>query len=120
MVLGVESVQYNRDIRPILSDNCFECHGPDAAKRKADLRLDIGDEGKSVVVAGKPEASELFKRISHSDSQEKMPPEDSGRVLTESEVETLRRWIEQGARWEKHWAFIPPIRPPLPVAGGSG
>ena len=120
MVLGVESVQYNRDIRPILSDNCFECHGPDAAKRKADLRLDIGDEGKSVVVAGKPEASELFKRISHSDSQEKMPPEDSGRVLTESEVGTLRRWIEQGARWEKHWAFIPPIRPPLPVAGGSG
>ena len=120
MVLGVESVQYNRDIRPILSDNCFECHGPDAAKRKADLRLDIGDEGKSVVVAGKPEASELFKRISHSDSQEKMPPEDSGRVLTESEVETLRRWIEQGARWEKHWAFIPPIRPPLPVADGSG
>ena len=120
MVLGVESVQYNRDIRSILSDNCFECHGPDAAKRKADLRLDIGDEGKSVVVAGKPEASELFKRISHSDSQEKMPPEDSGRVLTESEVGTLRRWIEQGARWEKHWAFIPPIRPPLPVAGGSG
>ena len=120
MVLGVESVQYNRDIRPILSDNCFDCHGPDAAKRKADLRLDIGDEGKSVVVAGKPEASELFKRISHSDSQEKMPPEDSGRVLTESEVGTLRRWIEQGARWEKHWAFIPPIRPPLPVAGGSG
>ena len=120
MVLGVESVQYNRDIRPILSDNCFECHGPDAAKRKADLRLDIGDEGKSVVVAGKPEASELFKRISHSDSQEKMPPEDSGRVLTESEVETLRRWIEQGARWEKHWAFIPPIRPPVPAVGGSG
>jgi len=119
MVLGVEPVMYNRDVRPILSNNCFECHGPDEAKRKADLRLDIGELGQAVVVAGRPGDSDLFQRITHTDPDERMPPEDSGWTLTAPEVETLRRWIEQGARWEKHWAFIPPGRPAVPITGDS-
>lgn len=75
MVLGVEPLRFNRDVRPILSENCFECHGPDAAKRKADLRLDAGPLGQAVVVAGKPGESELFQRITHADPTERMPPQ---------------------------------------------
>ncbi len=119
MALGVEPVRFYRDVRPILSENCFECHGPDAAKRKADLRLDAGALGQAVVVAGKPGESELFQRITHADPTERMPPQESSRALTESEVATIRRWIEQGAQWEKHWAFIPLKRPTVPATRNS-
>lgn len=118
-VVAREPVRFNRDVRPILSENCFECHGPDAAKRKADLRLDSGALGQAVVVAGKPTESELFKRITHADPEERMPPADSGRALTPGNIETLRTWIEQGGEWGKHWAFIPPKRPTIPPAKNS-
>ena len=118
-VIAREPVRFNRDVRPILSENCFECHGPDAAKRKADLRLDSGALGQAVVVAGKPTESELFKRITHADPEERMPPADSGRALTPGNIETLRTWIEQGGEWGKHWAFIPPKRPTIPPAKNS-
>ena len=119
MALGVEPVLFNRDVRPILSENCFECHGPDAAKRKADLRLDAGELGLALIVAGKPGESEFYQRIVHADPDERMPPPDSGHALSAVEVETLRRWIEQGALWEKHWAFIVPKRPAVPASHGS-
>ena len=118
-VVARESVPFNRDVRPILSEKCFECHGPDAAKRKADLRLDTGAPGQAIITAGKPSGSELFKRITHADPEERMPPVDSGRALTSSDIETLRAWISQGAKWEKHWAFIPPKRPTIPPAKNS-
>ncbi|MBT6789900.1 MAG: DUF1553 domain-containing protein [Verrucomicrobia bacterium] len=118
-VVAREPVLFNRDIRPILSENCFECHGPDAAKRKADLRLDTGDPGQAIITAGKPSGSELFKRITHADPEERMPPLDSGRALTSSDIETLRAWISQGAKWEKHWAFISTNRPTIPPANNS-
>ena len=119
MALGADPVRFNRDVRPILSENCFECHGPDAAKRKADLRLDAGALGQALIAAGNPGESELFQRITHADPEERMPPADFGRALTAAELETLRRWIEQGAQWEKHWAFIAPNRPTVPAARGS-
>ncbi|MED5382048.1 MAG: PSD1 and planctomycete cytochrome C domain-containing protein [Verrucomicrobiota bacterium] len=118
-VVAWESVLFNRDVRPILSDNCFECHGPDSAKRKADLRLDTGAPGQAIISAGKTSGSELFKRITHADPEERMPPEDSGRVLAPGDIETLRTWILQGAKWAKHWAFIPPGQPAIPPAKNS-
>ena len=114
-VLSDAVVEYNRDIRSILSDNCFDCHGPDAANRKADLRLDTEDFISEIVAPGQPDLSDLFLRITDSDDSERMPPLDSGRALSSAEVATLKRWIEQGAPWKKHWSFIPPKRPPLPT-----
>ena len=114
-VLSDADVEYDRDIRSILSDNCFDCHGPDAANRKADLRLDTEDFISEIVAPGQPDLSDLFLRITDSDDSERMPPLDSGRALSSAEVATLKRWIEQGAPWKKHWSFIPPKRPPLPT-----
>jgi mono/diheme cytochrome c family protein len=114
-------VEFNRDIRPILSDTCFQCHGPDKARRKADLRLDteagaLADLGGTrAVVPGKPEQSELLRRLTAADESERMPPAKIGRRLSEREVGLLRRWIEQGAKWQGHWSLLPPRRPPLPV-----
>jgi len=115
-----ERVQFNRDVRPILSENCLKCHGPDARARKADLRLDTKDgtfgaleEGRFAVVPGNLEKSELWKRITTTDSDDKMPPAKSGKKLTKQQVEVLRRWIEQGAPWQGHWAFQPLQEPPL-------
>ncbi len=120
-----DSVSFNRDIRPILSDACFQCHGPDAKERKADLRLD-GDEqlfaerdGHRVLVAGDPSKSELFRRLISSDDDERMPPASSGKKLTAAQVAIIRRWIEQGAKYQGHWAFIPPVRPAVPEARSS-
>lgn len=115
------AIHFNRDIRPLLSDNCFQCHGPDAATRAADLRLDtldgllakLGDH--AIVTPGKPEQSELWRRIASADGDEQMPPSDSGKSLTTAQIALLRRWIEEGARWEQHWSFVPPRRPELPA-----
>ncbi|MDX2037720.1 MAG: PSD1 and planctomycete cytochrome C domain-containing protein [Isosphaeraceae bacterium] len=113
-------VDYDRAVRPILSDTCFTCHGPDPARRKADLRLDtregfLGAEvGKGVVVPGKPDESELAARIDSNDPDEVMPPPDSGKKLTAAQRATLRAWIEQGADWKGHWAYRTPERPPIP------
>ena len=116
------SIEFNRDIRPILSDTCFQCHGPDKAKRKADLRLDLEASAKAKlgehfpIVPGQPAKSELFRRITTSDADDRMPPTKAGRQLTPQQVELVRRWIEQGAKWEGHWAFIAPKRPEVPKA----
>jgi hypothetical protein len=108
-----EIVEFNRDIRPLLSDNCFSCHGPDRNKRKADLRLDTetglhGQGGQpGTVVAGKPADSELFRRITTNDPDQKMPPADSGKTLTPRDVALIEKWIAQGGRFQGHWAFLP-------------
>jgi len=111
------SVEYNRDVRPILSDNCFLCHGPDKNARKAKLRLDIRDEAiaKEAFVPGKPDESELVKRIFTSEEDDVMPPLDSHKHLTDVQKDVLKRWIAQGAEYQPHWAYVTPTRPELPV-----
>jgi hypothetical protein len=119
-----ETVSYNFDIRPILSDKCFACHGPDANKRQAHLRLDIADsayapltetKGAFAIVPGKPEESELYKRISSADPTYQMPvPESHLGVLDEHQVALFKKWIQQGAKYERHWAFTPPKKVALP------
>ncbi|QTN32038.1 DUF1553 domain-containing protein [Akkermansiaceae bacterium] len=113
-------VSYNRDVRPILSENCFFCHGFDKNKREAELRLDIEAEAKeSAIVAGNSAASELFKRITSGDPDEVMPPADSVYKLKPDQVETLRLWIEQGAEYEEHWVYKKLERPPVPQEGAA-
>ncbi len=111
-------VEFNRDIRPILSDNCFSCHGPDEKGRQAGLRLDLVEgsrsrleSGKTAIVPGKVVDSELVRRIGAGDANEQMPPPESGKHLTAAQIEILSRWIAQGAEYQRHWAFVPPKRP---------
>lgn len=116
---AAQQVEFNRDIRPILADNCFPCHGPDAGSREADLRLDLEDElyrdrDAPVVVPGKPDRSELIRRVLTDDPSERMPPPDSNRQLTDKQRRLLSQWISQGAPWQKHWAFEIPSRPAIP------
>jgi hypothetical protein len=118
---GPDALDYNRAVRPILSNNCFKCHGPDEAERKAGLRLDLRESalvseygGKKVVVPGKPAESALLDRIEAPADGKPMPPPSSGKKLTPAEKEVLRRWIAEGAEYREHWAFTPPRRPPLP------
>ena len=113
-------LDFNRDIRPILSENCFQCHGFDEKARQAELRLDQADSayadhgsGKSIV-PGHADQSELWRRITTEDESELMPPPDSHRVLKPAQKETLKRWIEQGAPYAKHWSFIPPVKAEVP------
>jgi len=116
-------VEFNRDIRAILSDKCFRCHGPDAGHRKAELRLDTA-EGATADLGGfraiaprKPDESELLLRISTKDETERMPPPGAGEPLSEEEVALFRRWIEQGAEYQPHWSYLPPRRPAVPSVG---
>lgn len=116
-----EKIDFNRDVRPILSDNCFACHGFDAKKRKADLRLDISegafrrtDEGTQAVKPRDLAGSELWKRITTTDADDLMPPPESHKKLTASQKNMLKRWIEQGAEYKPHWSFIVPTLPPVP------
>src|SRR5262245_31175760 len=114
-ILGSEALHYNRDIRPILSDRCFKCHGPDKASRKAGLRLDIAEEayaerkksGQHAIVPGKPQESLLCLKIIATDPDDQMPPPDSTLALTQQEKEKLRPRVSEGARYQPHWAFIP-------------
>ncbi|MFN0110982.1 MAG: DUF1549 domain-containing protein, partial [Blastocatellia bacterium] len=111
------SVDFNREIRPILSDTCFACHGPDEATRKAKLRLDTKDGAfakTGVIVAGNSAESRLIKRITSKDPNAVMPPVSSGHRLTDKQIELLKRWIDEGAQWNEHWAFVAPKRPDLP------
>ena len=110
-----DKVSFDRDIRPILSDKCYFCHGPDAQERKADLRLDDESSAKeSAIVAGRPDESELIKRILSDDPDALMPPPTSKLALNDSEKKKLRTWIEQGAEYSQHWAFVPPKSIALP------
>jgi mono/diheme cytochrome c family protein len=118
-------IRYNRDVRPILADNCFACHGPDANHRKAGLRLDTKEgffektpKHEPTVVPGNLAKSELWLRITTTNLDDKMPPEDSHKSLKPEQIETLRKWILAGAPWEGHWAFIKPERPPVPIVKG--
>lgn len=117
-------VDFNREIRPILSDKCFSCHGPDKKKRKGRLRLDLEesarDPKKSAIVPGKLKESELYLRITTDDTDERMPPEESGKSLTAEEIELLSRWITEGARWSEHWAYVPPRKHELPTVKKTG
>jgi hypothetical protein len=113
-------LDFNRDVRPILSENCFQCHGFDENARQADLRLDIPEsaladrDGVPAIVPGHPDRSEAWRRITSEDEVELMPPPDSHRVLTPAQKKILKRWIEQGAAYAKHWSFIPPVKAPPP------
>jgi hypothetical protein len=113
-------IDYSRDVRPILANNCFACHGNDPAHREAELRLDqmeAADEARGaedVIDPGDPESSELVVRVTSEDVDVRMPPADSGKVLKASEIETLRQWIAEGAVYKKHWAFEAPRRSPVP------
>jgi hypothetical protein len=109
-------VDYTRDVLPILSGRCFPCHGPDAGKRKTDIRLDVRDDAVAVkaVVPRRPGESNLLARVTADDDDGRMPPAKSGPRLSVDEVRLLRKWIEQGATYSEHWAFVPPKRPPLP------
>ena len=121
-IAGGDRVVFNRDIRPILSDNCFVCHGPDEKKRISGLRLDIREGairdlgGRAAIVPGDPDASELIKRVGHADPNLRMPPAyaGTGKVVSDAEIAVLRRWIEQGAEYQGHWSFLPVRRPALP------
>ncbi|HET6409871.1 MAG TPA: DUF1549 domain-containing protein, partial [Chthoniobacteraceae bacterium] len=119
-------VDFQRDVRPILSDVCFHCHGPDGETRKGDYRLDmpdgkegaLSDRGGYLAIApGKPDDSDLLTRILSKDADEKMPPPKSGRQLTTAQIETLKKWIAQGAKWGTHWAFNPVQRPDATATG---
>jgi hypothetical protein len=117
-------VDFNRDVRPILSDHCYQCHGPDTGKRKADLRLDLDPTGQKretpVIVPGKPAESALVQRVSAGDERDRMPPAKFARPLSAKQIETLRAWVQQGGKWEKHWALVPPVRPEVPGTSHPG
>ncbi len=111
------TIKYNRDVRPILVDNCFSCHGADSASRKGDLRLDKREaaiEAKAII-PGKIGESAIWERITSDDKDLVMPPPSSHKVLTAEQKSILKRWIESGAEYEAHWSFIVPTRPALPA-----
>jgi len=135
MLLGLASgrgavsssqVDFSRDVLTILSDNCYECHGPDEKARKAKLRFDTKEgafrvkDGKTVIVPGKSAESELVRRVTSSDPEEVMPPRKSNRKLTASQIGLLRRWVDEGAKWGVHWAFVAPARSRLPRSKFKG
>lgn len=114
-------IEFNRDVRPILADKCFTCHGPDATKREAELRLDQRDSaladhgGSRAITPGKPGESEILLRIESKDADERMPPATTGKSLSDRDREVLRAWIAQGAEYQEHWAWIAPQRPAPPT-----
>jgi hypothetical protein len=114
-VRSVSAVDFDREIRPILADNCFACHGPDDKQRMANLRLDTKDGLFAVVAAGKSPESKLYQRISAAEKAKRMPPPFADRTLNQKQVELIRQWIDEGAKWETHWAYVAPKRPELPA-----
>jgi len=109
-----ESLSFSRDIQPILSDKCFACHGPDEGSRKGKLRLDVEADARRVLGTGAAD-SEAFARMVHEDPDERMPPVDSGKSMTEAQVAKIRVWLDAGAKYEQHWAFVAPVRAALPM-----
>jgi hypothetical protein len=115
------AIQYNRDVRPILLDKCFSCHGPDSASRQADLRLDQREAAieMAAITPGDPDASEMIRRILSTDEAEQMPPPETKKKLTEAQKQTLIRWIKEGAAYQPHWSLIAPVRPAVPKVNNS-
>src|ERR1041384_3848218 len=114
-------VKFNRDIRPIMSDTCFHCHGPDAKARKGGFRIDLRDQalkpaksGEIPIVPGKPEESEIIKRLFAKDEDDLMPPPEAHKTLTPAQKELFKRWVAEGANYEAHWAYTPLATPPVP------
>ena len=121
---AAEEIDFTRNVRPILSENCFHCHGPDPKARKGKLQLDEEQDvkrdrdGYAVVVPGESETSELYLRLVSHDPDDVMPPPDSNRTLTKTEIETVKQWIDQGGKWGEHWSFTSVKRPEVyPDAG---
>src|SRR5688572_24518773 len=121
--LAPDEIDYNWHVRPILSENCFKCHGPDPSSREAGLRLDVGElakaelpetPGRYAIVAGDAAGSELVRRIRATNVDERMPPESSHKTLSAQQMAILEQWIENGAEYRPHWAFIEPQRPAVP------
>ena len=114
-------VDFSRDIRPLLSDKCFRCHGPDAGNRQGDLRLDVRSDALAAgaINLDNPKSSELLNRITSDDPNLRMPPPSTEKVISEEEVELLRTWIQEGAKYARHWAFVAPERPQLPSVQNS-
>jgi len=115
-LVAAPPVDFNREVRPVLSDNCFQCHGPDENRRQAGLRLDTKEgafaprKKGQLIVPGNPAESVLFQRLSHAEKARRMPPPMSDRSLTDKQIDVIKRWIAEGAKWETHWAFTPPKR----------
>ncbi len=116
-----QSVDFGRQIRPLLADRCFSCHGLDDENRESEMRLDTRqglygpvESGGLAVVAGDPQESVIYQRMISEDESERMPPVDSGKKLSPEEIDLVRRWIAQGATWQRHWSFVPPARPQIP------
>src|SRR6185436_15619289 len=112
-----KAVDFNRDIRPILSENCYACHGPDSEKRKAGLRLDKKEaaldelkSGNHAIVPANVAKSALVSRVTTTDEDDRMPPLKTGKHLTPAQIDTLKRWVSEGAEWKPHWSFISPQR----------
>ena len=120
-----EKVDFNKHIRPIFSNKCFACHGPDEKQREVNLRLDTKEgafadrDGKKIIVPGKPDESELIRRVTTDDPKERMPLKKTNKVVTAREAQLLHRWIEQGAVWKEHWAYVQPKRPQVPIVDGA-
>lgn len=125
--LHADDIEFNRYVRPILSKNCLACHGPDPEHRESGLHLTDAqnatsqlDSGKTAIVPGKPAESELVARITSDDEFSVMPPADSGHELTPEEIETLTKWIREGAKYSRHWSFVKPVRPDVPAVDFKG
>src|SRR6476660_3165078 len=120
VALAEPAVDFNRDVRPILTDKCYACHGPDEKHREAKLRLDVEKDAKATrdgvpaIVPGKPDESELVRRITTDDSDERMPPKKANKPLKPAEIEILKRWVGEGAKWSTHWAYVPPAKHQVP------
>lgn len=118
---GAPPLDYNRDVKPILAENCFACHGFDEKSRKAKLRLDVAEsayaprENGTPLRPRDPAGSEVWQRLISPHADEVMPPPDSHRTLTEAQKQTIKTWIEQGASYAEHWAFVAPKKAPLPA-----
>src|SRR5262249_50240101 len=117
-----QQIDFSREVRPILSRHCFKCHGPDDTARKAKLRLDVriaaigeAKSGEHAIVPGKPEQSELVRRIFATDESEIMPPPSQKNPLSDAQKKVLRQWIAEGAEYKQHWAFAQPRQAPLPA-----
>jgi mono/diheme cytochrome c family protein len=112
------AISFNRDIRPILAENCFACHGPDESRRKTRFHFDTREGAfakNGVIVPGSAATSLVIQRVTAADPAVRMPPRDSGYTLTTAQIDLVRRWIDEGATWDSHWAFVPPVRPELPA-----